>query len=109
MLLRIDDIVSGGKKKGKAKLPLCEVITEGITEDDAKALLPVRAGIRVTKDLALHMRWAIFYPREATPRRSTKVLRTLGDRKALHFCAKEVWAWHTDIISIWNWLTNRIV
>ena len=48
-----------GLKKKKKGPPLYEVLADGMTEGDAWKLLPPAKGVRVEKDVTLHMRWAI--------------------------------------------------
>ena len=74
-----------------------EVIADGMSEADARALLIEVAGIKMRKDLKLHMRWEIYYPSQKVPRWCTKTIRDVGDQAALCICMKEIWVWHTEL------------
>ena len=75
---------AAASKKKRASV-LYDAVLDGMSEAAAKELCPKVVGIRISKDVDLHMRWGMYYPRAEAPRWVTKMFREKGDRYAL-FC-----------------------
>ena len=60
------------------------------TQDDAKAFLPVAKGCTITKDINLHMRWKVYYPRTSSPF-SMSCAYGSSQHEALLACLRWVW------------------
>lgn len=85
----------GGRKGVPAKPVQKDMVVDGsLTSEAARAYLPKVAGCRMFKDVKLHMRWSVTYPKDAPPRSCSKAFGTCSDRGAMFFCLRWVWAEH---------------
>jgi hypothetical protein len=67
--------------------------SQNYTQEEAKAFLPIAKGCTIIKDIKLHMRWQVHYPRTSSPF-SMSCAFGANQHEALLVCLRWVWEQH---------------
>ena len=72
------------------------VPVDSVGETIARPFFPDVEGLRLRKDVSIHMRWECYYPRQEIPRWCTRAFGVSTDRDALLYVHDMIWQWHTE-------------